>query len=112
MFKKSLCLLVLITATATAGIRVDEYKNIKDPKVLGWYLSGLGNGLSFANLEAEKHGNKLYCPPKDHAFKPSEFMEMLDSRIARIPPEEVKGLWIEPMLLSLLIKKYPCPEGR
>lgn len=88
---------------------VNEYQKIESTEDLGWYFVGLGNGFDFSNTKLDSLNQKrLYCRPPNTKLTEQELRGMVNYWISQYKIEEIKDIQIEPVLLSQLIKKYPC----
>ncbi len=107
--KKILTTLLLLSTNVFAGMTVAEYQKNVSTNDIGWYLVGLGNGFDFSNTELEALKQKrLYCRPSNTKLTEQELRGMINSWISQHKIEEIRKIQIEPVLLSQLIKKYPC----
>ncbi|MDH6155230.1 hypothetical protein M2124_001513 [Polynucleobacter sphagniphilus] len=104
-----LIILFLISTNTFGGMNVIQYQQMKSTEDIGWYLVGLGNGFDFSNTELQSlKERELYCLPPKSKLSEREIRGLVDSWISEQSISEILLIEIEPVLLSQLIKKYPC----
>lgn len=107
--KVAACLLVSLFSIGTAHseVSIQEYKSMTDENLTKIYISGLGKGIFWANLDANSLlKKKLYCPPGKLALAVDNYMQILNDEIARgIYPADTP---IEFVLLKGLERVFPC----
>ena len=92
-------------------MNVTEYQSFKtdNKEETSWYFLGLGNGFNFSNTKLESlKQKKLYCLPEQKRLTEVELRGMVDTWITEQNITDILTIQIEPVLLSQLIKKYPC----
>jgi len=109
MKNKLVLLGMFFTFNSFAGMTVENYEKSKSKDDMSWYLVGLGNGFDFSNTELESlKQKKLYCRPEKSKISEADIKNMINSWINENKREDIKKIQIEPVILSQLIKKYPC----
>lgn len=102
--------MILGSAQLLYGLSLKEYQKSQNrsPQNLDFYLFGLLDGLTYANLTLErKKQAPLYCAPKKPGLDVDHFKELLDKQINRY---QAAGLPVEVMALYALRKAFPCKK--
>jgi hypothetical protein len=106
---KLLAALSLCTALGQAhALNLDEYERIKDQELVKLYVSGVGQGIFWANTATE--GKKLYCPPPGLTMNIENFNSTLNKQIAffRTTAYYKADAPIELLMLRGLQNTFPC----
>jgi hypothetical protein len=99
---------ILGSAPLLYGLSLKEYKN-SSAQNLDFYLFGLLDGLTYANLTLErKRQPPLYCAPKKSRLDIDDFKALLEKQIKQY---QAAGLPVEVMALYALRKAFPCKKG-
>ena len=102
--------LIIGSAEPVSGLSLNEYKKLRNSSSqnLDFYLFGLLDGLTYANLTLErKKQAPLYCAPKKAPLDIDDFKERLDKQIKRY---QAANSSVEVMALYTLRKTFPCKE--
>ena len=86
LFKRGLCLSVLMAMTATGqGLMVKEYQEkMASPQGKPWmviYLRGVGDGIFWTNTAATMRKQPLFCPGETLSFETSDYVNILNREI-------------------------------
>ena len=115
-------ILTTLSLSVTA-LEINAYLMSRDARdketmsLLGTYLKGVGEGLSWANIALVMRGQPpLYCAPSQLALNPENYLRMLDDQIARTSAQwsdsEKKARFakftIEQFLTDAVIRTFPC----
>jgi len=96
-----------------ADISVGNYEklSLSQKELLKDYITGVGNGISWANNEL-KDTQKLYCPPGKLAINYDNYTSILEEQITYtnklFSGKEYQQFHIEMFLLKGLIRTFPC----
>jgi len=95
----------MFPSLCSAEWKVSEYLEKKETLAVYFesYISGLGVGFSWYNVDMIMNGKPLYCPPAKLAVTTENYIRILDDEIKRN-----KKIYIEPILLDGLIRTFPC----
>lgn len=113
--------LLLLTSVAfalQAETTVKEYKDamaIPISATAMWvYVTGLGEGMVWANDEATSKGAPLFCQPDDIALGPEDYRNIIDEQIKaaskRMPEDEIDKSFLGLVLMSGLKARFPCSK--
>jgi hypothetical protein len=119
-------LLVLFFVNSAYAFTVKEYEDIRkkgneeDKKLIEVYVSGLGQGAFWSNIELSTQGTKpLFCSPKKIALNARNYIQILEETIQyrrdialgdKIYLEKLEKYNIELILIKGLINTFPCPK--
>lgn len=108
-------LLLLFTKPAFSGLSVKAYEELKktDEGILKVYIYGVGDGYQWSNAMLRTRGDKrFYCSPENLALNAENFIDIIDSRIAKMKKagENLEKNYVENILLFGLIESFPCPK--
>jgi hypothetical protein len=109
-----ICLLVFIqlcASSANAEFTVREYKVMKRTELFKEYITGVGRGIYWTNLQLQQTANPpLYCQPIKLSLSADNYLDIIDRYIAenkdKIKPES----FIEFILLKGMIDTFPCTK--
>ena len=77
------------------------------------YVTGIGNGIGWANAVAERRKQPLYCKPEKVELGMSKWLDILDREIegasARMPASKLDKIDIGLVLLEGLMNTFPAP---
>ncbi len=77
-----------------------------------FYISGVGNALSFSNIALEQRGDKpFFCPPEKIALNVENYMDIIDKEIAR-KQKNPNNVPVEVILYSGLVEVFPCSNHK
>jgi hypothetical protein len=102
--------LIIGSAQPVFGLSLIEYKKLQNvsSQNLDFYLFGLLDGLTYANLTLErKKQPPLYCAPKKPPLDIHDFKELLDKQIKQY---QAAASPVEVMALYTLRKAFPCKK--
>jgi hypothetical protein len=78
------------------------------------YISGMGEGILWANAEATRKKNPLYCDPDKLELVADNYIGMIDVQIRKISQPggatkaELDGIAVGVLLLNGLKETFPC----
>ena len=72
------------------------------------HVAGIADGLSWANSAVQLNGgSRLYCPPDNLSLNDDNYINMIDSEIARSPSFD-GNTYLGLVLLRALQRAFPC----
>lgn len=78
------------------------------------YLTGLGDGMMGANVEAKMNKAPLFCPPEKLPFTPDLYRTLLEtwikSHAGQIPAPYIEESPIGVPLLQAFRETFPCSQ--
>ena len=106
-----------IALTAAPDLRAEaylkDYAPIKDAAWVKTYINGVGVGYAWSNtLLGHQKRAPLYCEPAKLSIQGSDYLELLDKRIAsavKVGRPFGENTPVELILLDALVDAYPCP---
>ena len=85
------CLCIITTGCCVEAFTIREYLIVRDakegtlPSVAAAYITGLGEGLSWANTVIhDEQGRRLFCPPNQVVLDGEAYKRILDATITRL----------------------------
>lgn len=107
-------IILLIVANSFAELNVKQYLQDKDSKTTLIYLSGLAEGLRWANADIKRANlPPLFCVPKKHVLRIENYQNILDRKIEELRESKLfdeDKLLVGPVLLKGLKDTFPCEE--
>lgn len=102
--------LLLFTSSAShAGMLVKNYEKMKNNDLVKLYIYGVGEGYSWSNASlSNKNQAPLYCQPKKMILNNENYLTLLDTSIRESTQGNKDELIVEALLLTQLIKVFPC----
>jgi hypothetical protein len=116
----TLWLLPLIALPVHAQITVKDYRatialnNKSEVAEMKLYISGIGEGMLWANSEATRMKTPLYCEPEKLELVADNYLGMIDGQIRKLSQEggatktELDNVAIGVLLLKGLEETFPC----
>ena len=90
------------------GIYVRNYKTEKSSDVFKVYITGVGNGYTWASgMNAQFKQKELFCLPPDFVSDHETYIKIIDNYIAKAPAIK-EDMPIELALLYGMQRSYPC----
>jgi hypothetical protein len=124
VFLVALCLLTLDTIQARAQLTVKDYRatltSVDKSQVveLKLYISGMGEGITWANAEATRKKMSLFCEPDKFELVADNYLGFIDGQIRRLSQPggaiktELDSIAIGVLLLNGLEETFPCKPNR
>jgi hypothetical protein len=118
------CLLAFSCLHADAQLSVKDYRatltvgNKSDVAELKFYISGMGEGIIWANAEAARRKTPLFCEPDKLELVADNYLGFIDGQIKRLSQPggatkaEVDSMALGVLLLSGLEETFPCKPNR
>lgn len=90
------------------GLTVEQYQKVRDDPRIRSYISGIGEGILYANesLELDKT-TRLYCPPSNLALNVDNEYQMIDATL-KSNPTLPKTTSIAAIIVEAMRKTFPC----
>jgi len=110
-----LMLLGLLARTASAEMPLSIYNQFKDEKEITNYVTGVGQGIVYANAYTGTTGRtKLFCFPGQLDLSEGLILSILEQGIRVAPERTIYGEepTIEMILLFSFIDTFPCTDPR
>jgi hypothetical protein len=97
----------------TVKTYLDSNKKAELRGVNGVYLSGVGQGLGWANSWLKNQGHlPMFCQPDSLPLDGNTYLHMVDRQIERLQPRmsktELNQLPVAMLLQQALIESFPC----
>lgn len=106
-FAGALTLCVAIPASATLYVSDYEELKVKEPAPTRLYVSGVGEGIFWANTLLGRVDTPMYCQPERLGLGPANYMDILEKQLER-REHKTKDVPIEMVLLEGLMETFPC----
>ena len=103
--------IAILFSSSSFGLSISNYEKSIDSKEIEIYLSGIGRGFLYSNLQLQEQGqNPLYCVPSTYSIGTKDYVEILESKIESLRAKKSgsSDFDIEPLLLFGLIERFPC----
>ena len=107
--------LAIWSTPASAGFTLKDYQELRElegsKQTVADYLSGLGNGIFWANVATEvRTGTKLFCMPDKLAISHGLTESLLDQEILKpVGDKPYKDdTPIELILVKSFVARFPC----
>ena len=109
----TLCILFgFVDNGASAEYKVKDYDQYKDSEMFKSYISAIGRGYFWANVELAMRKQKLlYCQPTI-VVTGDNYLQILDDTIKEMRRKrpDLENVLVEPVLLLGLQKTFPCQK--
>ena len=113
--KKILLLTLLLSSSCFAELStVGRYESMSqtDKSAMGYYIMGIGEGASWAQVYGISFNNKkLYCMPPNLAMNINNYVQLLETGIQKHKarkPNSYQNEMIDTVLIDELISNFPC----
>ena len=104
----ALFLLNVTTSSLAGDLTVEQYQKTRDDPRIKSYLSGVGQGIHFANIELKREGKpRLYCPPDELLLNVGNIYQMIDATLESNPTLP-KTTFVTAIVLLKLQQTFPC----
>ncbi len=98
---------------ASGGLKVKDFDQYKDQEMFKSYISDIGIGYFYANVELVMRKQKLlYCQPEKLVVTEDNYLRILEDTIKEIrrKGQNLEDSPIELILLLGLQKTFPCQK--
>ena len=104
-----LVVLMLGAAQPIIAAKVSDYERLRSTQSFQAYITGVGQGLQWANYQLKREGNApVYCIP-DGATEPDPLL-LLDTALKQADPN-LTDERVEKLLLHTLATRFPCTSS-
>jgi hypothetical protein len=95
--------------SANAEVRFGDYYMAKNLEWFKFYISGVGSGFGWANVQLHARGlPPLYCQPDKLGLNADNLLKILDDYIEQKKDQLKPDLPVEMLLLQGLKETFPC----
>ena len=117
LFLLFLLLFASVSAYSQVSVKLKEYDLMDDKtkEITVFYIAGVGNGLSWANIAAVEEKQKpLYCPPSKLSLGFDNYKSFIDTELKRAKENSNKWTYdnmdIGQAMLLHLQEIFPCKK--
>lgn len=105
-----LVFLMFGTAQQILAAKVSDYERLRSTQWFQSYITGVGQGLQWANYQLKREGNApVYCIP-DGATEPDPLL-LLDTALKQADASSLADERVEELLLHKLAARFPCTSS-